>query len=130
MAMRASGSSAPPTMPRLASAAVSPNRIAALNSRCTSRSERIGLLQDRLRGVRLVEQDLERGQIGVPFEQCRLGAKALDGRAVKRPYRGRDACAVVIDQAPARSIEAGKMNLRHGIARDGVDEQQRVETVI
>src|ERR1700682_4014774 len=108
--MRAAGSSAPATMPSSAIAAESPKSAATLNPRWTSRSDRIGFLQDRLGGGCLVEQNFERGQVGIPFEEGRPWADALDRRAVERPHRRRDARAVRIDQTRSARIETGEMN--------------------
>src|SRR5256885_9075378 len=106
MAILAAGSSAPATMPRSASAPLSPNTVAATNPRCTSRSDGIGFLQNRLCDRSLVLQHVESGQVGVPFDERRLGAEAIDRGAVERPHGRRDARSVGVDEAGAAGVEA------------------------
>src|ERR1700694_4578128 len=111
MAILVAGSSAPATMPRPASAPVSPNIVAAANPRCTSRSDGIGFLQNRLCDRSLVLQHAEPRQVGIPFDQRRLGAEAVDRGAIERPHRRGDARAVGVDEAGAAGVEARQMNL-------------------
>src|ERR1700730_10126737 len=88
MPIRASGCIPPATMRSDASAAASLKTAAAENARCHSCSDGIAGLEDDLCLCRLVEQDLERRDIGVPLDQRRLGAEACDGGPVEPPYRG------------------------------------------
>src|SRR5947207_1497343 len=130
MAILAAGSSAPETMPRSASAPLSPNSVAPTNPRCTSRSDGIGFLQNRLCDRSLVLQHVEPGQVDVPFDQRRLGAEAVDRRAVERPYGRRDARPVRIDETRPAGVEARQVNLGHRLARDRGEIDARIETVV
>src|ERR1700730_15962536 len=117
MPIRASGCIPPATMRSDASAAASLKTAAAEKARCHSCSDGISGLEDDLCLCRLVEQDLERRDIGVPLDQRRPGAEACDGGPVELPYLGRDPGSVGIDQAVPARVESGEVNLGHRIRR-------------
>src|SRR2546430_4534372 len=107
MRIRASAFISPAKRRSDASAAASLKTAAAENARCHSCSDGIASLEDYLCLCRLVEQDLERRDIGVPFDQRRLGAEACDGGAVELPYRGATRVPwVSMRQAPLESNPA------------------------
>src|SRR6202171_3213838 len=130
MPIRASGFIPPATMRSDASAPASLKTAAAENARCHSCSDDIASLQDDLCLCRLVEQDLERRDIGVPLDQRRLGAEACDGGPVELPYRGGDPGSVGIDEAVPARVESGEVNLGHRIRRNCRQISARVEPVI
>src|SRR5438132_3639248 len=130
MPIRASAFIPPATMRSDASAAASLKTAAAENARCHSCSDGIAGLEDDLCLCRLVEQDLERRNIGVPFDQGRLGAEACDGGPVELPYRRGDPGPVGIDEAVPARVEPGEVNLGHRIGRNCRQISARVEPVI
>src|ERR1700676_4662683 len=130
MPIRASGSIPPATMRSDASDAASLKMAAAENTRCHSCSDGIAGLEDDLCLCRLVEQDLERRDIGVPLDQRRLGAEACDGGSVELPYRGGNPGPVGIDQAVPARVEPGEVNLGHRIRRNCRQISARVEPMI
>src|SRR5216683_3022164 len=113
MPIRASGSNPPATTRSAASAAASLKTAAAENARCHSCSDGIAGLEDGLCLRRLVEQDFEWRDIGVPFDQRRLGTEARDGGAVKLPHRSGDPGPVGIDEALPARIVACEGNVSH-----------------
>src|ERR1700680_2079363 len=117
MPIRASGFIPPATMRSDATAAASLKMAAAENARCHSCSDGIAGFQDGLCLCRLVEQNLERRNIGVPLDQRRLGAEACDGGAVERPYRRGDPGTVSIDEAVPARVEPGQVNVGHRARR-------------
>src|SRR5450755_3147613 len=130
MPIRASGFNPPATMPSDAAAAASLKTAAAENARWNSCSDGIAGLEDGLCLRRLIEQDFERRDIGVPLDQRRLGAEACDGGAVKRPYRRSDPSSVRIDEAGPARVESGEVNLGHCVRRNCRDISLRIEPVI
>src|ERR1700757_4168394 len=79
--------------------AVSPSRMARRNRNCSSSSVDILVHIGQLIGmVRLVQQDLERGKVGVPLDQRGYRAEAPERRGVELPDGLRDPGAVVVDQ--------------------------------
>src|SRR6202162_783645 len=118
MPIRASGLIPPAAMRRDASAAASLKMAAAETARCHSFSDGIAGLEDDLCLCRLVEQDFERRDIGVPLDQRRLGAEACDGGPVEVPYRRGDPGPVGIDEAVPARVEPGEVNLGHCVARN------------
>src|SRR5436853_2677721 len=130
MPIRASAFIPPATMRSDASAAASLKTAAAENARCHSCSDGIASLEDDLCLCRLVEQDLERRDIGVPLDQRRLGAEAYDGGAVELPYRSGDPGPVGIDEAVSARVEPGEVNLGHRVGRNGRQIGARVEPMI
>src|SRR6202171_4381641 len=130
MPIRASGFIPPATMRSDARPPASLKTAAAENARCHSCSDGIASLQDDLCLCRLVEQDLERRDIGVPLDQRRLGAEACDGGPVELPYRGGDTGSVGIDEAVPARVESGEVNLGHRIRRNCRQISARVEPVI
>src|SRR5262245_33542083 len=76
----------------------SPVSTAPRNSRCSSRSELIGALQIGLCFVSLRHEHFERGQIGIPLDQGRQHAEAVERICVQPPYGVADRSAVRIDQ--------------------------------
>src|ERR1700730_4240546 len=118
MPIRASGCIPPATMRSDASAAASLKTAAAENARCHSCSDGIAGLEDDLRLCRLVEQDLERRDIGVPLDQRRLGAEACDGSSVELPHRGGDPGSVGIDEAVPARVEYCDGGVGPGIPRN------------
>src|ERR1700687_1587379 len=130
MPIRASGSIPPATKRSDASAAASLKTAAAENARCHSCSDGIAGLEDSLCVCRLIEQDFERWDIGVPFDQRRLGTEARDGGAVKLPYRRGDPGSRGVDEALPARIEAGEVYLSHCVRRNCREIGARVESVI
>src|SRR6266853_216812 len=130
MPIRASGSIPPATTRSDTNAAASLKTAAAENARCHSCSDGIAGLEDGLCLCRLVEQDFERRDIGVPFDQRRLGTEARDGGPVEVPYRRGDPGPVGVDEAVPACVEPGEVNLGHRIARNCRDISARVEPVI
>src|SRR5260370_24119704 len=120
------GSRLPATIASVATAAPSSNSVAAENPRCNSRSDGIAWLQNLPRHRRLVEQNFERGKVGVPFDQRRLRAEAVDGHVVELPHRRRNPRPVVVDQTRTRRIESSQMNFGDGVARNRRDEIERI----
>src|SRR5262249_9397725 len=95
MPTRAAGSSPSPWMAAMISP-VSPPRTARRNRICSSSSVDISV---RLFGMtRLVQQDLKRRKVGVPFDQSGHGAEAPERCGVKPPDRLCDPGTVVVDQ--------------------------------
>src|SRR5664279_2167153 len=129
MSIRASAFSPPATMPSDATAAAL-LKTAAEKARCNSCSDDIAAFQDGLCLRRLVEQDLERRDIGVPLDQRRPGTEASDRVPIERPYRRGDPGAVGIDQAGPARIESGEVNLGHRVRGHCRDIGARIEPVI
>src|SRR5260370_38255605 len=66
---------------------------------CSSSSIDISVHMGQLSSVmRLVQQDLERGEVGVPLDQRGYRAEALERRGVEFPDRLRNPGAVIVDQ--------------------------------
>src|SRR6202158_4177258 len=130
MSIRDSGFSPPATTPSDATAAASPKMAAAENARCSSCSDGLAGPENGLSLCRLVKQDFERRDIGVPFDQRRPGTEARDGGAVKLPYGRGDPGSVSIDEALPARIEAGQVDLSHRVRRNCRDIGARVEPVI
>src|ERR1700731_338986 len=77
-------------------------RMLRATARWISRSVDIGQRLVRLRQdggglVRLLDQDFERRNIGIPFDHCRARAEAQHGLPEQRPHRGLDVRAVIVD---------------------------------
>src|SRR6202171_4273372 len=129
MSIRDSGFS-PPATPSDATAAASPKTAAAENARCSSCSDGIAALENGLCLCRFIKQDFERRNIGVPFDQRRLGTEARDRGAVKLPYRRGDPGSVSIDEALPARIEAGEVDFSYRVRRNCRDIGVRVEPVM
>src|ERR1700752_4205191 len=79
--------------------AVSPPSTARRSRVCSSSSIDISVHMGQLFGMmRLVQQDLERGEVGVPLDQRGHWAETPERRGVELPYRLREPGAVVVDQ--------------------------------
>src|ERR1022692_4167682 len=130
MSILASGLSPPATMPSDATAAGSPKTAAAENARCSSCSDGIACLENGLCLCGLVEQDFERRDIGIPFDQRRLGAEVRNGSPIKRPDRRSDPGSVRVDEAGSARIESGEVNLGHRVTRNRRKKVVCVEAVI
>src|SRR5215467_1797787 len=128
--MPASGETRPPVIPREASAARSSNSVAAQNARCNSCSDCIACLQNGLRFRGFVEEYLQRRNVGVPFDERRLGAEALDRLAVQLPHRRRDARAMGINETCAARFETCEMDFVYALARNRREIRSRIETVV
>src|ERR1700687_2411025 len=112
MSMRAAGLIVPATMPSPASAAASPDIVAAATPRWISTSDGIAMLvEDRLALRRFVQQHVERRNVGVPLEQGRLRPETLDRGAVQRPNRSCDPRPVRADQARPAGVVPGEVDL-------------------
>src|SRR5262249_25453991 len=130
MAILAPASSPPAAMPRPASAPRSPKTVAATKPRCSSESERIDSVQNRVGASGFLLEDFEGGQIGVPFDERGLGTESFDRLPVERPDRRSDARPVRIDEARPRVVVAREMDFRHRIAGYRRHIVPRIETVV
>src|SRR5450432_3732758 len=119
MSMRASGLMFPATTPSDATAAASPKMAAAEKARCNSCSDGMARLEDRLRAGRLVQQNLQRRDVGVPLDQGRLRSEARNRLPIERPHRRRNSGAVGIDETGAARVETGKVDLGHRVGGNG-----------
>ena len=79
---------------------------------------------------RLGQQDRERGQIAVPFDQSSGAGKAADRAFVQLPHGGSDPATMIVDQdAYAVGIVdavPGEMQLLDGFDREGLDPVPRI----
>src|SRR5258706_9862949 len=94
----------------------------------------MGCSKVRLRLVRLTQQDIERRDIGVPFDQCGPCAEALNRMTIQRPNGLADLsgvrvneCFCLIDTVDAVS---GQMQFSDGGRWDRVDESAGVDSMI
>src|SRR5258708_262563 len=79
--------------------AVAPPSTARRSPNCSSSNIDISVHMGQLFGmIRLVQQDLERGEVGVPLDQRGHWAETSERRSVELPYGLRDPGAVVVDQ--------------------------------
>src|ERR1051326_3440190 len=117
-------------MPRRRIALRSPKMAAAAKPRCNSESDGMELLEDGLGDRGFFLQYFESRNVGVPFDQRRLCTELFDGRAIQRPDRWRDACAVGVDEAGARVLESSEMNLGDGVGGNSGHIIERIEPVI
>src|SRR6266446_1606085 len=106
--------------------AVSPPRTARRSRICSSRSIETSVGMGQLFGMmRLVQKDLERGEVGVPLDQRGHGAEAPERRGVKIPDGLGNPRAVIVDQ---------NVHVLGGVMAAEVDftdrfDRQRVEVV-
>src|SRR5260370_10714350 len=94
--------------------AVSPPSTARRSRICSSSSIDIWVHMGQLSGVmRLVQQDLERGEVGVPLDQRGHRAEAPERRGVELPDGLRYPGAVIVDQNVHvfGGVMAGQVNL-------------------
>src|SRR6516164_4288206 len=113
--------------------AVSPSSTAFRSRICSSCSIDISAGIGQLLGVtRLVQQDLERGKIGVPLDQRGDRAEASKRRGIKLPDGLGDRGAVVVDQNVyvLRGVMAGEVDLADRLDRQRVKIGDRVEPEI
>src|SRR5215471_2719140 len=100
-------SMAPPTMwPD--NAAVSCLSTARAKHSWISCNEGIGGLQHLVGFARLFEEYLERGNVGIPFDQGRNRAKAGKCTPIEAPYRLRHALPMGVDQHAVALVKAGQ----------------------
>src|SRR6185437_11347885 len=111
-----------------ASAPSSSSSSARRNAVCTSRSAGIGTSErsgDVRRDARLPQQDRERRQRLVPFDEARHHAAALERMAVELPDGRRDRRAVVVDEQELAAAHdagmAGEVDLADGGRRQRVE---------
>src|SRR5271166_2705651 len=100
------------------------------SSICRSSSvEKSALIGQRLCVPRLLQEDVQRGKVGVPFDQSGQGPEATDCRGVEFPDRLRYPGAVVVDQHVRilGGVMAGQMNLADRSRRQRVEVSARVE---
>src|SRR5437764_7843030 len=112
------------------SAAVSPPSNARRSCSCSS--SRFGVSPDigqLLRMPRLVQEDFERGNIGVPLDQGGNGAEAPERSGIELPDRLRYPRAVVVDQdiRVFGRVMAGEMDLADRRRRQRVEIGDRIE---
>src|SRR5271169_1684577 len=113
--------------------AVSPSRMARRNRICSSSSIDISASIGQLLGMmRLVQQDLERGKVGVPLNQRGHAAEASKRRGIELPDGLCDPGAVVIDQNVyvLRGVMAGEVDLADRLDRRRVEIGDGVEPEI
>src|SRR5580693_4547278 len=113
--------------------AVSPPRTARRSRICSSSSIDISVHMGELFGmIRLVQQDLERGEVGVPLDQRGHRAEAPERRGVELPDGLRYPGAVIVDQNVDifRGVMAGQVNLADRIDRQCVEICDRVESEV
>src|SRR3984893_5786877 len=99
---------------------------------CICSSSSVGIwvtIGQLLRVPHLVQQDVERGEIGVPLDQGWDWAEPLKRNGVKIPNRGRNPGTVVCyhDVDMLGGLMAGKMDLADRWHRQGVQIGDRVE---
>ena len=85
-----------------------------------------------LRVARLVQQDFERGKVGVPLDQCGHGTEAPERRGVEVPDGLGNPGAVVVDQDihVFGGVMAGKMDLADCPDRQRIEVGEWVEPEI
>src|SRR5215469_7904864 len=128
MPTRAAGSSPSPWMAATISP-VSPPRTARRSRICSCSVD----ISVQLFGMtRLVQQDLKRRKVGVPFDQRGHGAEAPERRGVKPPDRLCDPGTVVVDQDThvLGNAMAGEMDLADRLDRQCLKIGKRIEPEI
>src|SRR5512143_3474366 len=113
----------------------SPSTTAAAKHSCSSCSIsmvrlREGALPPTIGFRRLRQQDWERGQVAIPFDQRGGVRETAERTFVQFPYGGSDRAAMVVDQdAHAVGIVdavPGEMQLLHRFDRQGLDPGPRI----
>src|SRR5260370_32798883 len=97
---------------------------------CSSSSIDISVHMGQLSSVmRLVQQDLERGEVGVPLDQRGYRAEALERRGVEFPDGLRNPGAVIVDQDVhvLGDVMAGEVDLADRLDWQRVEIGDRVE---
>ena len=79
---------------------------------------------------RLVQQHGQRRDIGVPFDQGRYGAKALQGSSVQLPHRFGDSGAVVVDHCLRCDQVTAQVQFAHRARGDRKQRFKRILTVV
>src|ERR1700756_3556152 len=132
MPTRAAGSR-PSLWMAAAISAVSPPSTACLSCSCSSSSVDISMdLGELLRVAHFVQQDFERGKVGVPLDQRRHRPEAAERRGVEVPNGLGDAGTVVVDQYihVFGSVMASNMDFANCLGRQRVEISNRVEPEI
>src|SRR5260370_38705582 len=82
--------------------------------------------------MRLVQQEPERGEVGVPLDQGGHGAEAPERRGVELPHGLRDPAVMVIDQNVyvLGGVMTGQVDLANRCDRQCVEVGDRVEPEI
>src|SRR5215472_14548261 len=114
--------------------AVSPPPSTAWRS-CICSSSRVDMaagIGELLRMPRLVQKNFERGEVGVPLDQRRHRAEALERRGVEVPYGFGNSGAVIVDQDIDifGSVMTGKMDLADRLDRQRIEIGDRIEPEI
>src|ERR1700757_3673483 len=113
--------------------AVPPPRTARRSRICSSSSIDISVHMGQLfRMVRLVQQDPERGEVGVPLDQRGYRAEAPERGGVELPHGLRDPGAVVIDQNVhlLGGVMAGEMDFADRCDRQCLEVVEWVESEV
>src|SRR5271156_2237210 len=116
-----------------ASSAISPPRTALPIRVCSSSSVKVTADIGQLLGMlRFVQQDFERGKVGIPFDQGRHRGKPPESFGIEFPDRLRYAGAVIVDQDiyVLGSVMAGEMDLADHFGRQCVEVAERVEAEV
>src|SRR6185503_20918037 len=71
---------------------------AATKRSCSSRSDSKRVSRDGVGAARLVDQHVERRQVGIPLDERGRTAEPRDGDGVERPHLVADTCVVRVDQ--------------------------------
>src|SRR5262245_56096907 len=81
---------------------------------------------------RLVQQDVQCGKVGVPFDQRGHRAEAPEGRDIQLPDRRRNAAAVAVNQNVDAfgGVITGEMDLTDRGYRQGIEIANRIEPEI
>src|SRR5215471_10927067 len=114
--------------------AVSPPPSTAWRS-CICSSSRVDMaagIGELLHMPRLVQKNFERGEVGVPLDQRRHRAEALERRGVEVPYGLDNSGAVVVDQDidAFGSVMTSKMDLADRLDRQRIEIGNRVESQV
>src|SRR5260370_2291506 len=123
MLTRASASISSPWIQGVTASSAS-SKTAAQKRSCNSRSGSTARLQNLIRLVRLSNEYLERGNVGIPLDERRDAAKAFQRKCVQIPYRVADVSIVSVDAelAAADTVDrmTRKMDLLHDRSRHAV----------
>src|SRR5437762_617578 len=110
--------------------ASSPPRMASANACCSSRSDGMATVENRLRRRGFGKQRIERRYRRVPLDQRGPRTETIDRAAIQCPHLGRDRCAVSIDETMLTDLESGEVNFGDGRCRDRVEVQVRIEAMV
>src|SRR5271155_4123846 len=133
MPRRAAGSSPPSTRMSATMFPAALPRTASRSRTCSSNSCDRSVLMGELFGVTgFVQQDFERGNVGVPLDQRWQRTKVFERDSVKLPNRRRNPRTVVVNQDVygLGSVMAGQVELANRRARKRLYIGDRVETKI